>query len=514
MSKNYRSFDLDEEMMHHILDMDSGYKTPNSSTQPRKPRMKRTEELSHSLDDGLNELPDEYGRQGGVRNRGRQMEQRYEDDDDDDDDDDDFFGREYSDDYYYNNNNTMKSFDGRPKSYNEKYGNSYMYDDYNEPGGNFHRNRYSLNESTMNKSRYQQSPVAQQKHSTLRRTQGSSGSSGNGHHGSNKHILFNDEDDVHYMSEKKQSKSSSSSSSAKSKPPKKEPRRDVASSSSLFSSKKKPSKEDLAKPEKSPQQVMKAKLRIHNLASDDSVLSMRSNHKPTLQRNHSLESKLPLHSSDRNNMSPTIMEEIEFEMQDVETETDKEFDKEFEKEAVEKAKEKPSKEKASKEKKGDSAPSTPTTKKSFKAHLSNHKKLFKVPDIDLNRMKFSCFFSSNKNIALKGSKKEEAISKSAEALNEPSPKASPKSSPTTKSPPASPKKLLKSESKVDKVEKLEKIEEKLDKSNSSRTANSKTTGSGSTIQSSSECFFKDEENSGSASDEFEVNLWDESCDFV
>lgn len=511
MSKSYRSIDFDDEMMHHIFDMDSSYKTPSSSTQPRKKnRMKRMEELSHSLDDGLNELPDDYGRQSSG-NRGRPMEQRY--DDDDDDDDNDFFGPEYIDDYYYNNSNNTKPFDARPKSYNEKYGNSYMYEDY-ESSGNFQRNRYSLNESSMNKPRYQQSPIAQQKHSTLRRPQGSTGSSGNGHHGSNKHILFNDEDDVRYMSEKKQSKpGASSSSSSKSKPPKKESRKESTSSSSLFSSKKKPSKEDLAKPEKSPQQVMKAKLKIHNVASDDSVLNTRSIHKPTLQRHHSIEAKLPLHGPDRNNMSPTIMEEIEFEMQDVETETDKELDREMEKEIVEKVKEKPSKEKANKEKKGDSAPSTPTTKKSFKAHLSNHKKLFKVPDIDLNRMKFSCFFSSSKNIAaLKGSKKEEIISKSAEALNDPSPKTSPKSSPTTKSPPASPKKLLKSDSKVDKIEKIEKVEkveEKLDKSNSSRTVSSKTTGSGSTIQSNSEYFFKEEENSGSASDDFEVNLWGE-----
>lgn len=503
MSKNYRSIDFGDEMMHHIFDMDSSYK--NSSTQPRKNRMKRMEELSHSLDDGLNELPDDYGRQGGGY-RSRPVEQRY----DDDDDDDEFFGPEYIDEYYCNGNNNMKPLDGRPKSYNEKYGNSYMYDEY-ESSGNFQRNRYSLNESSMNQNRYQQSPVAQQKHSTLRRTQGSIGSSGNGQHGSNKHILFNDEEDVRYVSEKKQSKPGPSTT--KSKPPKKESRKESSSSSSLFSSKKKPSKEDLVKPEKSPQQVMKAKLKIQNVASDDSVLHMKSNHKPTLQRHHSVEARLPLHGPDRNNMSPTIMEEIEFEIQDIETETDKDLDREFEKEMVEKAKEKPAKEKASKEKKGDSAPSTPTTKKSFKAHLSNHKKLFKVPDIDLNRMKFSCFFSSNKNIAaLKGNKKEEIISRSAEALNEPSPKASSKSSPTTKSPPASPKKVLKVDPKedtVNKIENVEKIKEKVDKiqdkSINNRAASIKTTGSGSTIQ-SYEYFLKEEENSGSASDEFEVKV--------
>lgn len=500
MSNGQRSIDFDDKMMHHIFDMDSGYKPTNSSAQQRKNRMKRMEELSHSLDDGLNDLPDDYGRHG--TNRGRQMEpQQYFDDDEDD-----FMDPEYIDDYYYNNSsNNSKQFDGRPKSYNDKYAPREVYEDY-EAGGNFHRNRYSLNESSLNNSRYQQSPVAQQKHSTLRRPQGSSGPSGpsgsssgngqHGQHGSNKHILFNDEDDVHYMSEKKKS----TSSSTKSKPVKKESKKELPlSSSSLFSSKKKPSKEDLAKPEKASQQVMKAKLKIQSIASDDSVLHTRPPHK-TLHRHHSVEAKLPSHGSDRSNMSPTIMEEIEFEMQDVETETEKEIEKELE--AIEKVKEKPSKEKAGKEKKGDSAPSTPTTKKSFKAHLSNHKKLFKVPDIDLNRMKFSCFFSSNKNIAaLKGAKKEESTSKSAEALNEPSPKASPKSSPTTKSPPASPKKPLKSEPK------LERVEEKLDKSSSSRTATSKTTGSGSTIQSSSEGFFKEEEYSGSASDvEFEVKF--------
>lgn len=481
--------------MHHIFDMDSSYKPTNSSNQQRKNRMKRMEELSHSLDDGLNNLPeDEYARQSG--NQRRQMEPQYNDMDDEDDE---FLDDEYHDDYYYNN---TKSFDGRPRSYNEKYGNYNTYDEYRDDsgsGGNFHRNRYSLNESSMNKNRYQQSPVAQQKHSTLRRPMSGSSMSGNG---SNKHILFNEDEEVHYMNEKKLSKIASSSSS-KSKPLKKESKpQKESSSSSLFSSKKKPSKEDLAKPEKSPQQVMNVKLKIQNVPRDDSVLHLRPSPKQnTLHRHHSVEAKLPSHS-DRSNMSPTIMEEIEFEMQDIETETDKEVEKDSVKELpIEKVKEKPSK----KEKKGDSAPSTPTTKKSFKAHLSNHKKLFKVPDIDLNHFsKFSCFFSSNKNIAaLKSNKKEDTTSKSAEALNDLSPKSSPKSSPTTKSPPSSPKKLLKGETKNEKVE---KFEEKLEKSSSSRTANSKTTGSGSTIQSSSEGF-KEEDVSGSGSDvEFEVIL--------
>lgn len=498
MSRSQRSIDFDDEMMHHMIDMDS-YKSANNTMQHRKPRIRRMEEMSHSLDDGMNnEQEENFIRQGG--NRGRQMEPQY---DDIDGEDEDFVDDDYIDDYYYNNSNNVKPIETRPKSYNEKYTSpSYTYDDY-ESGGNFQRNRYSLNESAMSKNRFQQSPVALQKHSTLRRSQGGpSGVSGNGQHGSNKHILFNDEDDVHYVNDKKQLKTSSSTSALKPKTStsKKEP----LSASSLFSSKKKPSKEDLSKPEKSSaQQVMKAKLKIQSMVNDDSALHMRSTSKQnTLHRHHSVEAKLPSHGNDRSNMSPTIMEEIEFEMQDVETETDREVEREPEKEIVEKVKEKSSKDKdkASKEKKGDSAPTTPTVKKSLKAHLTNHKKLFKVPDIDLNHLKFSCFFSSNKNIALKGAKKEEITSKSAEAINESSPKSSPKSSPTTKSPPESPKKLVKSESKSDKIGRLE---EKLDKSNSSRTANSKNTGSGSTIQSSSECFRDD--ISGSASDvEFEV----------
>lgn len=506
MSRNQRPRDSDDKMMHHIFDVDSGNRSNNNNmAQQRKNRMKRMEELSHSLDDGLNEVPqDEYDRHG--MSRGRHAVPHYNDMDDDDD----YLEDEYIDDYYYNNS---KQFDGRPKSYNEKFSNNYSYADY-EPAGGFSRNRYSLNETSSNKNRYQQSPIAQHKQSTLRRPQpGSSGSSGNGHHGSNKHILFNDEDDVRYMSEKMQSsKQPPSTSSSKTKQSKsKEPATASLSSSSLFSSKKKPSKEDLAKPEKSAQQVMKAKLKIQNVSSDDSVLHTRPNHNKlnTLLRHHSVEAKLPSHGSDRGQMSPTIMEEIEFEMQDVDTETEREVERELEPLAVEtmKGKEKSAKEKASKEKKGDSAPSTPTVKKSFKAHLSNHKKLFKVPDIDLNHFsKFSCFFSSNKNIAaLKGSKKLEATSKSAEALNEISIKDSPKSSPTTKSPPASPKKLLKSESKPEKLEKIEKVDEKLDKRNV-QSASGKTTGSGSTIQSSSEGF-KDDDNSRSASDtEFEVIL--------
>lgn len=493
MSRGHRSIDFDDAMMHHIFDMDSGYK-PNSSSQ-RKNRMKRMEELSHSLDDGLHNLPDdEYVRQGG--NSRRHMEPQYEDMDDDDDE---FNEDEYIDDYYYNN---PKAFDGRPRSYNEKYSNYNTYDDYRDDGGgSIQRNRYSLNETSM-KNRYQQSPVSQQKHSTLRRPTSGSSTSGNG---SNKHILFNEDEEVHYMNEKKLAKSSSTSSVKK--PVKKEtkPAKESASTS-LFSSKKKPSKEDLAKPEKSPQQVMNVKLKIQNVPRDDSLIHTRSSSKQNqLHRHHSVEAKLPSHGGDRSNLSPTIMEEIEFEIQDVETETEKEAEKEVVKENAEKSKDK--KKEKEKEKKGDSAPSTPTTKKSFKAHLSNHKKLFKVPDIDLNHFsKFSCFFSSNKNIAALKSKKEDAKSKSAEALNDSSPKSSPKSSPTTKSPPSSPKKLLKGESKVEKIEKVEKLEEKLEKSNSRSTATSKTTGSGSTIQSSSEGL-KDEEISGSGSDvEFEVNL--------
>ncbi|CRK92821.1 CLUMA_CG006261, isoform B [Clunio marinus] len=489
-------------MMHHILDVDAGYKAANINSQQRKNRIKRMEELSQSLDDGLNNIPDDDGYGRYTENRGRQTNPRYDDDDDYDDDVGDFFDDEYSDDYYYNSN--TKPFDDRPRSYNEKYS-SYMYDDYNS-AGNFHRNRYSLNESSSSNRYQEQSPVMQQKHSTLRRNHGSGGSSGNGHHGSNKHILFNDEDDIRYVNEKKQTKSQSSSTKTKSS--KKESKEKLSlTSTSLFSSKKKASKEDVAKPEKSPQQVMKAKLKIQNIASDDSVLHTRPNHKQNiLHRHHSVEAKLPSYSADRSNLSPTIMEEIEFEMQDIDTEVEKECEKEV---VVEKVKEKSGKEKGKDKKekeKVDSTPSTPTAKKSFKAHLYNHKKLFKVPDIDLNHFsKFSCFFSSNKNIAaLKGNKKEDITSKSAEELNEPSPK----SSPTTKSPPTSPKKLAKNNSKVEKVEtnfdKLERIEEKLDKSNSSRTAYAKTTtGSGSTIQSSNDCF-RDEDISFSASDgEFE-----------
>jgi hypothetical protein len=483
MSKSHRDFD--DKMMHHIFDS-------NNSGQQRKGRMKRMEELSHSLDDGLNEAPnDDYGRQGGNRGGAQHMERRY---DDMDDEEDDYVQDEYIDDYYYSN---AKQFDGRPKSYNEKYANSYMYDDY-ESAGNFHRNRYSLNETAMSKSRYQQqqqSPLTQQKHSTLRRPQGgSSGSNGNPHHGSNKHILFNDEEDVHYVSEKKQSKATAPTSSVKTKAPKKE-----STSTSLFSSKKKLSKEDLAKPEKSSQQVMKAKLKIQNMSNDDSTLHMRTSPKAnTLLRHHSVEAKAPAHGSDRSNMSPTIMEEIEFEMmQDVETETEKDGEREIEEKVT---KEKPAKEKSSKKDKDDSAPSTPTTKKSFKAHLTNHKKLFKVPDIDLNHFsKFSCFFSSNKNIAaLKGSKKDENTSKSAEALNDPSH--------STKTPPESPKKLLKGDAKAEKTEKVEKVEEKPTKASSIRnTTASRAPAGAQPLQSSSEGLKDD--NSGSASDnDFEVKF--------
>lgn len=438
---------------------ESGYSGSN-----RKQKIKRMEELSHSLDDGLNILPDDYGRVQQQRsNRGGRVERRYDDMDDDE-------YEEYIDDYYYAN--SKSNFDGRPKSYNEKY-NSYNYDEYEASG----RNRYSLNDNK-NQRYVQQSPVSQQKYSSLRKPQAnpnvtaqqSSSSSGNGHHGSNKHILFNDEDDVMYMSEQQKKKSSSSSSSTGKKSVaassgKKETKDTTTTAPSPSSStKKKPSKESS---EKSSLQVMKAKLKIHNLTSDDSVLHMRTSKlQNAFHRHHSVESKMPpspSHHSDRSNMSPTIMEEIEFEVQDDEIETEPE--KEVEKKG---GKDKSSKEK---DKKGNnSAPSTPTTMKSFKAHLSNHKKLFKVPDIDLNNLKLSCFF--NKNIAALKGKKEESISKSVEALNAAEPSSSSKSSPTTKNPPASlktpplsPKKIIKSESKADKS-----IQEKQERANASAAA--------------------------------------------
>lgn len=457
-SQNHRS--KDNKMMHSNImfndrERESGYASSN-----RKQKMKRMEELSHSLDDGLNILPDDYGRVQQRSNRGR-VEQHY-----DDMDDDEYADEDYIDDYYYSN--SKSNFDGRPKSYNEKY--SYGYDEYEASGANFNRNRYSLNDNAMNKNpRYvQQSPVSQQKYSSLRKPQANvtaqqSSSSGNGHHGSNKHILFNDEDDVMYMSEQKKKSSSSSSSTGGKKSVatssgKKETKESSAPSPSS-STKKKPSKESSEKT--SSLQVMKAKLKIHNVTNDDSVLHMRTSKlQNAFHRHHSVESKMPpspSHHSDRSNMSPTIMEEIEFEVQDDEIETEQE--KEVEKKG---------KSSKDKDKKGNnSAPSTPTTMKSFKAHLSNHKKLFKVPDIDLNNLKLSCFF--NKNIAALKGKKEESVSKSVEALNAAEPSSSSKSSPTTKNPPASlktpplsPKKIIKSESKADKS-----IQDKQERANAS-----------------------------------------------
>lgn len=444
MSRSQNS--QDKKMMHSNImfdrERDTGY-----SNAMRKNRMKRMEELSHSLDDGLNNLPDEYERsQRGNASGSRRVDTRYEDMDDEDDFGDD----DFNDDYYYSN--SKQPYDNRPRSYNEKYS-TYSYDEYDP---NFNRNRYSLNETAMNKNtRYQQSPSSQQKYSSLRKPQDTKAppqsSSGNGHHGSNKHILFNDEDDVMYMSEMKKS-STSSSSSAKKTSSKKDIKNETITASPTAANKKKQDLSPTTKSEKSSSlQVMKAKLKIHNLSNDDSALQTRSNKlQNAFHRHHSVESKMPSsHHSDRSNMSPTILEEIEFETQDYESET------------IEIDRDKKGKEKS---KGNSSAPSTPTTKKSLKEHLSNHKKLFKVPDIDLNNLKFSRLFSSNKIAALKG-KKEDSVTKSAEALNEPpsSSKSSPKSSPTTKSPPTSslasatktpplsPKKIVKSESKSDKL---------------------------------------------------------------
>lgn len=500
MSNSHRSFGYGDEMMQHMFDMDAGYKPTSSATMQRKNKMKRMEELSHSLDDGLNNLSDDYDRErsGGVKNRGRAARPQQYDDEIDDDDDGETEDR-YIDDYYYSG--TTKSYDQRPRSYNEKYASYNMHDDYDSRGENYNRNRYSLNESLMSKGRHQQSPLAQQRQMqpTLRRPPTAGPSSSGTAQANSKHILFNDEDDVRYVNEKKQMNKSASYSFSPTPKHKKEP----SSPTSLFS-KKKPSKEDLAKIEKPGQQVMKAKLKIQNLSNDDTILHMKNSKQSQLTRFHSLEAKLPSHGSERNAMSPTILEEIEFEMQDVDNE--KEFEKEHGKEILEKEKEKPSKDKSGKDKKRDNSASAPTAKKSLKAHLSNHKKLFKVPDIDLNNLKFSCFFSSNKNItALNSSKqkKEEPISKSVDALND-----SPKSSQTSKSPPSSPSHKTKVETKFEKHEKINKVdkfEERQERCVTNRTKSNRTMGSGSTIQSSSEGF-KDDENSGnSLSDiDFEV----------
>lgn len=518
-----------DTMMHNNIIFD---REREAYAMQRKNRMKRMEELSHSLD-GLNNLPDDYGsgqrersqRGGGGGGDRRKNEQQQQQQYNDGDFDDEYPDDDYTDEYYYPNSNAKPSFDGRPRSYNEKYNSSYMYDDY-DSNGSFSRNRYSLNEQPINKgnNRYQQSPLQQQKYSSSLRKPQASAVSGNGHHGSTKHILFNDEDDVHYMSDKKKlpnvtKKNQTSSPST--------------GSSAAAGKKESPSNKrtkQLENEKPSSLQVMKAKLKIHNLSNDDSVLPVRSsstnstmNKQSTFHRHHSLEAKLPSHHADRSNMSPTIMEEIEFEMQDVETETEKEQEvdeKDEEKETTttkdgKKASKEKSKSKDS-EKKGNSAPPTPTTKKSLKAHLSNHKKLFKVPEIDLN--KFSCFFSSHKNIAALKGKKEDSTSKSAEALNaidQPSSsKSSPKSSPTTKNPPpspstsavgktppSSPKKPIKG-NEFSKNEKNVQ-EERFEKSFSSRTATNRTMGSGSTIQSSSE-FPKDEDSI--SDNEFEVIL--------
>ena len=95
MSRSFRSFDFDDEMMQHMFDMDAGYKGASTNTA-RRNRIKRMEELSHSLDDGLNYLGDEYGQaggggggngghsgsRGGVRDNTQYNDEEEEDDDD------------------------------------------------------------------------------------------------------------------------------------------------------------------------------------------------------------------------------------------------------------------------------------------------------------------------------------------------------------------------------------------------------------------------------------------------
>lgn len=378
MSRSKKPQEFSNEMM--FMEDSSNYK----ATSSRRHKIKRMEELSHSLDDGLNYIQDDY-----VRGPPQGAAGRY-----DDYDDEDFVDEEYiEDDYFYNN----KAFDGRPKSFNDKY--SYMYDDYDQFAGNSRQGqenyRYNSNEPAKGHPRYSQSvSVQQQKQqqfqqpSTFRRTydgsapslkQSQAGPSGNG----SKHILFNDEDDVCYVADHKKPKAPAKVEKMKAKKSetKKEP-----TPTSLFSLKKsKPKKEEEAQKSDKSGQVMKARLKLQNVANDDSVLQIRNLKANLLHRHHSVESKTAAIGPERN-MSPTILEEIEFENQDEDTD-----------EHAQEEKEKPLKEK-SKDKKA--ALDSPTTKKSFKSHLTSHKKLFKVPDIDLNNLKFSCFFNSNKNIAL------------------------------------------------------------------------------------------------------------------
>lgn len=382
MSRSKKPQEFSNEMM--FMEDSSNYK----ATSSRRHKIKRMEELSHSLDDGLNYIQDGYARGPPQGAAGRY----------DDYEDEDFVDDEYiEDDYYYNN----KAFDGRPKSFNDKY--SYMYDEYDQSPVNSRHGqenyRYNSTEPAKGHPRYNQSvSVQQQKQqqfqqpSTFRRTydgsapslkQSQAGPSGNG----SKHILFNDEDDVCYVADHKKPKAPVKVEKAKAKKP--ETKKEPSSPTSLFSLKKsKPKKEEEPQKSEKSGQVMKARLKLQNVGNDDSALQTRNSKINLLHRLHSVDSKTPAHGPERN-MSPTILEEIEFENQDEDTD-----------EQVQEEKEKPSKERT-KDKKG--ALDSPTTKKSFKSHLTSHKKLFKVPDIDLNNLKFSCFFNSNKNIAL-GSK--------------------------------------------------------------------------------------------------------------
>jgi hypothetical protein len=194
----------------------------------------------------------------------------------------------------------------------------------------------------------------------------------------------------------------------------------------------------------------------------------------------------------------------------------------------EKEKESKSKDKSSSKEKKEKEASSPTSKKSsFRAHLVNHKKLFKVPDIDLNNLKLSCLFSSTRNMAIGHSKNR---------INTTPPKTPTSAAPET--PPAGAKKSKsadnifsnkplelkekkivrqekqpaksekpvkpeKPEKSVEKSEKLEKFE-KMQQKERDRTVNSRS--SGMNVQSSSENFVEDTSaHSNSISDvEYEV----------
>lgn len=161
-----------------------------------------------------------------------------------------------------------------------------------------------------------------------------------------------------------------------------------------------------------PQKVIKAKLKLQNIVTNEQQQSPTS--KTILSKSSSSHTKSSLlnnpstSSSSKQSelsISPRILEEIEYdEMQD---EMEEAAQQNVKKNSTENFTHNSDENCSKTTTTAESAPETPTTKKSFKMHLTNvtNKKLFKVPEINQQFTKLSNLFTTNKLLATRASKR-------------------------------------------------------------------------------------------------------------